>query len=221
MVVFVEIPLIFLITLLEIVPVARPLWKIPAVSVLALLAAFVRLLMTLLEIFNGPNEVVVTALLIPYTLEAIAEEVAKEEKRLLEVLALPMVLLVTVTLAVLDTAIPSILAPVVSVPIAVKEPIILLLILTVAGLGVEELIPTMPPSDPGVRVIAPFPVPAPIVLALVVPMLALPEVILIPQRAPPPVFDTLVEVTLIFVIVFPCTEDGVALPTLRAIPWKV
>jgi len=189
---------------LEIVPVARPLWKIPAVSVLALLAAFVKFAIVFPEKFKGPKVVVVIALLMPYTLEAIAEEVANDEKRLLDVLALPIVLLVTVTLAVLDTAIPSMLAPVVNVPIAVNEPITLLLMFTTAGLAVDELIPTMPPSDPGVRVIAPFPVPAPIVLALVVPMFALPDVILIPHKAPPPLpLAVLVDVTFMLVIVFP------------------
>lgn len=203
MVVLVDVPLIFLITLFEIDPVAGPLWKIPAVSVLALLPAFVRFAIVLPEKFSGPKVVVVIALFIPYTLEETDEVVANEEKRLFDVVELPIVLFVTVTLAVLDTAMPSILAPCVEVPTAVREPMTLLLMFTIAGLNAEELIPTMAPREPGVSVIAPFPVPAPIVLGLDVPMFALPDVILIPQSAPPDVFEVLVDVTLMLVIVFP------------------
>ena len=185
------------------------------------MAALVRLAIVLLEKLSGPKVVIVIAQLIPYTLDPTAEVVANEEKRLLDVLVLPIVLFVTVTLAVLDTAMPSILAPAVAVPVAVIAPTILLLMFIVAGLAADELIPTTAPKEPGVSVIAPLPVAAPIVFALVVPIFTLPAVTLIPQSAPPVVLEVLVEVTFMLVIVFPCTDDGVAVPTLSAIPWNV
>lgn len=217
-----DAPVLMLLMLLpEMVPVATLAWSIPAASVDAFVDALVRLAIVLFEITNGAKVVVVMLLFIPYTLDELEDVVANEECKLFEVEVLPMVLFETVIPAVLDTAIPSILAPCVDVPMAVKAPIILLLIFTVAGFGVDELIPTIAPRDPGVRVIAPFPVPAPIVLGLDVPMFALPDVILMPQSAPPDVFEVLVVVITIFLIVFPCTEEGVVFPTLNAIPWNV
>jgi hypothetical protein len=49
-------------------------------------------------------------------------------------------------------------------------------------------------------------------------MFTLPLVTLIPQNAPPEVDEVLVVVKLNPLIVLPCTEEGVLLPTERKIP---
>ena len=70
-------------------------------------------------------------------------------------------------------------------PLAVIEPMVLLLIFTTPLL--DELIPTVrPPLVDVVVEIEPVPLPLPIVLSVVVPMLTLPPVTLIPHHTPFP-----------------------------------
>ena len=192
-----------LIVLLDIVPLADDVCTIPATNAELLVVLLVRLAIVFPDITNGAKTVVDMAQFIPYTLAATNDVVLKDDNKLLAVEVLPMVLPVTVIPAVLETAIPSILAAVVEVPTAVKEPIILFCMDTTAGLKADELIPTIAPKEPGVSEMAPVPVEAPIMLGVVVPILALPAVTLIPHKAPPEKFEVLVVVIAMLVMVLP------------------
>ena len=90
---------------------------------------------------------------------------------------------------------------------------------TTDGVAAELLMPTIDPPVPDVvAVIAPVPVAAPMMLGVMFPAFTLPPVMLIPHSMPLVVVVVLLVDMLIAVIVFPCTDDAVVVPTFINMP---
>jgi hypothetical protein len=197
----------------DIVAAPVPWCNIPAIKAEVEVAAQLMLAIVLLEIVLAE----VNALVMPYTPIVTALVVTALEFILFAVVVLPIILPDIVTVALPPAAIPFKPEAIVADPVTVIPPILLFWILTTAG---DEDCVAMPDNIVAalkvlVMVIAPVPVEAPTVLPVIVPTLALPLFIRIPVSVPD------VPDRLMLVIVLPCTDDGVVVPTYISIPLNV
>src|SRR5437762_8982796 len=161
-------------------------WAVPV-------PALVMFATRLLEIVFG----IVTWMSIPMACCAVAVGPVVVTWMLFAVVALPIELFVIVGWPPVFCS-ELMLEVTVAEPIAVSEPIVLFEITYFAPVIPEALMPTInEPLTVPVTVIAPFPVPLPTVFPSTLPMLALPDVTLMPVRAPL-VVPMLMAVTVLF-----------------------
>lgn len=170
--------------------------------------------------------VAVPVLLMPVTICVVLPVDALEACKLFTVVILPMVFESMVTIPSEDDCIPMMpVAMVVVELVVVIEPILLLRMVTIPRPATPIPLAVAPLLLPVTKT-EPLPVALPMVLPVMVPTFAFPAAIMMPLQMPLArmvvlfVLEVLVLVNEKLAMVFPCTEEAIAVSTDRPMPLK-